>query len=120
MELEFRHRDYIAEEKAYSLPRLPAETHPLSTSSQTPHQVDLAHKEKEENDFFDPLRKIDEKKEVSFEDFQDEEITGGPSNESSVQSSAKASVQSSSKEWTSFKKILMQRFPASKNISLSS
>lgn len=80
----------------------------------------MAHKEKEENDFFDPLRKIDEKKEVSFEDFQDEEITGGPSNESSVQSSAKASVQSSSKEWTSFKKILMQRFPASKNISLSS
>ena len=75
-------------------------------------KVDLVHKEKEENDFFDPLSKINEKKEVSFEDFQDEEITGGPSNE--------ASVQSSSKEWTSFKKILMQRFSASKNIPLSS
>ncbi|XP_027061539.2 uncharacterized protein [Coffea arabica] len=112
MELEFRHRDYITEEKAYSLPRLPAGTHPLSTSPETLHQVDLVHKEKEENDFFDPLSKINEKKEVSFEDFQDEEITGGPSNE--------ASVQSSSKEWTSFKKILMQRFSASKNIPLSS
>ncbi|KAL3503536.1 hypothetical protein ACH5RR_037985 [Cinchona calisaya] len=113
MEFEFRHRDYTAEEKAYSLPRLPAESHPLSKSS---HQVDLGHKEKDETDILDPLREVNEKKEATLEVFQDEEInlTGaqGPSSEDPL--------ELHSKEWTSFKKILMQRFPVSKRISLSS
>lgn len=57
---------------------------------------------------------VDEKKDVTFEDFEDEEIklTGGPNNEDAA--------QYRSKEWDSFKKILMQRFPVSKDVYLSS
>lgn len=65
------------------------------------------------NDFFDPLRNSDDNGAVSGDALQDFE------NSSSAGLSSAASVQSSAKEWTSFKRILMQKFPVSKMISIS-
>ncbi|CAK9165506.1 unnamed protein product [Ilex paraguariensis] len=113
MEVYFRPRDYRAEEEAYSLPRARADTHPLSLSapSLSHNQVDVVD---HENDFFDPLRASDAKEAVAVEDFQD----GGDGFTPGLP--RQAEVQLPAKEWTSFKKILMQRFPVSKTVSVSS
>lgn len=75
-------------------------------------QADLADKEK--GYIIDPLRGTGVTTEVSVEAIQDTER-----NPIAVPS-IEAPVKYSSKEWTSFKKLLMQRFPASKMISISS
>ncbi|KAI5674779.1 hypothetical protein M9H77_15143 [Catharanthus roseus] len=112
MELEFRCRDYRTEDEFHSLPRVPAELHPLTTSSSSLPQVDLVFKE--ESEIIDPLRAIGGEKEVSIEAFQDKEIN------LTAASFVEAAAQDSSKEWISFKKFLMQRFPVPKMISVSS
>lgn len=61
------------------------------------------------NDFFDPLRTSDNNATVSKDDFQDHENT-----------SSETSTQPPTKEWMSFKRFLMQRFPVSKMVSISS
>lgn len=111
MELEFRCKDYKAQEMDF-LPRSPAETHPLFVRSASPHQADLADKEK--GYIIDPLRGTGGIMEVPMEPIQDTDSY------SIAVPSVEASVKYSSKEWTSFKKFLMQRFPASKMISVSS
>lgn len=65
-------------------------------------------------DFFDPLRSLDDNGAVSGEALQEVEISSSPG------LSSEASVQNSAKEWTSFSRILMQKFPVSKMISVSS
>ncbi|XP_019058397.1 PREDICTED: UPF0505 protein [Tarenaya hassleriana] len=104
MALKFRYRDYRAESESHTLPRSRTEKHPLSSSSASQQQAKTAggcdiH-------FFDPLRGPDVGA-VTVEDVQDTSI-------SSVTPS-----QDLIKEWTSFKRILMQRFPVSRVISLS-
>lgn len=69
---------------------------------------------KEESEIIDPLRAIGGEKEVSIESFQDKEIN------LTAASFVEAAAQDSSKEWISFKKFLMQRFPVPKMISVSS
>ncbi|CAL5390425.1 unnamed protein product [Camellia sinensis] len=106
--MEFRPRNYTAEEATYSLPRSHADTHPLSTPSPSHHQVDVVDHEKD--DFYDPLRGSDANGKFSIDNLQDEE------NSSAV---SKADVGLPEKEWMSFKKLLMQRFSGPKMVSIS-
>lgn len=66
----------------------------------------------ENSDFFDPLRTPDVKAVVPVEDTKD----GGISSMHSSEPSSQVAVR----EWTSFKRILMQKFPVSKMVSVSS
>ncbi|XP_050246843.1 uncharacterized protein LOC126694549 isoform X1 [Quercus robur] len=106
--MEFRPRNYTAERQSHALPRLRAQNHPLSApSSPLLSQVDVL--DHGNNDFFDPLRRSDNNATVSKDDFQDHENT-----------SSETSTQLPTKEWMSFKRFLMQRFPVSKMVSISS
>ncbi|KAL3636973.1 hypothetical protein CASFOL_019272 [Castilleja foliolosa] len=108
MGLEFRRRDYRAEEQAHSLSRTRAHTHPLSAPSPSPLQVEGP--DCGANAFFDPLRASDGEIQVvaGNEDSNSEQIG---LDESSAQLRA-------TKEWNYFKKILMQRFPVSKTSTI--
>ncbi|KAL7130929.1 hypothetical protein ABFS83_13G165300 [Erythranthe nasuta] len=112
MGLEFRRRDYRAEEQAHLLRRTHADNHPLSSPSFSPLQVEESNCRKD--DFSDPLRATDGTTEISADDIQNEHINSEPTvpRDSSAQLRAR-------KEWTPFKKILMQRFPVSKSSSVS-
>ncbi|GFP79107.1 upf0505 protein [Phtheirospermum japonicum] len=109
MGLEFRRRDYRAEEQAHSLSRVRAHTHPLSAPSPSPLQVEGL--DCGTDAFFDPLRATDGAIEVVVgnEDSNSEPIV---LDESSAQLRA-------TREWNFFKKILMQRFPVSKTNPIS-
>ncbi|XP_022867447.1 UPF0505 protein isoform X2 [Olea europaea var. sylvestris] len=115
MGLEFRRRDYRAEEQSHSLPRVPAESHPLSAPapnpSPSPRQVNLLDDGKD--DFFDPLRSLNGTMEFSANILQHEDIKSDKTVPKEIY------AQSQQKEWNSFTKILMQRFPVSKTISIS-
>lgn len=63
----------------------------------------------EHNEFFDPLRGLVDNATDSREDVQELEST-----------SSEASSQLPTKEWMSFKRFLMQKFPVSKMVSISS
>lgn len=106
--MEFRPRNYTSEEESHSLPRAPADTHPLSPPSPSHLQVDVVDHGK--NEFYDPLRGSDANVMVSLDDLQDE-----------YKSSAvnEADFELPTKGWTSFKKFLMQRFSGSKMVSIS-
>ncbi|XAR67433.1 hypothetical protein NMG60_11002197 [Bertholletia excelsa] len=106
--MEFRLRDYTAEEETYSLPRVVVDTHPLSAPSPSHPQVDVLDHKK--NDFDDPLRGSDANLTVSINILQGQEDSYAAN---------KADVQLPAKEWTSFKTFLMQRFSGSKMISVS-
>lgn len=112
MELKFRHRDYKAEEQVHSLSRVAAETHPLSPQSPSSDQVDGTGYGRDE--FFDPLRENHGKPEDSMKGLgrTSTEIAGEPYRD--------VSIHFLGKEWTSYKKVLMQKFPVSKMISISS
>ncbi|XVE50697.1 hypothetical protein DITRI_Ditri01bG0184100 [Diplodiscus trichospermus] len=111
--MEFRPRNYVVKEQSHALPRLLADFHPLSSRSpQTPlRQVDDNVENRSKEEFFDPLRAPDSNASVEIVDGQDFE-SGSKGNDDFFQ------VQM--KEWTSFKRFLMQRFPVSKMISISS
>ncbi|CAM8972452.1 unnamed protein product [Rhodiola kirilowii] len=102
--MEFRTRNYSAEREAASLPRHPANNHPLSTSSSPFHQVDV--KDIRPDDFTDPLREND----------------ACPDNTYNVSKDLLATKSFSAypgKEWESFKKLLMQKFPDPKMVPIS-
>ncbi|KAL9441648.1 hypothetical protein AB3S75_020195 [Citrus x aurantiifolia] len=109
--MEFRPRNYIAEEESHALPRSRADDHPLfapSTSSND-HKVDVM--DHESHDFFDPLRSPAANAVASNKDVED--------GESSSTVSSEAAAEVSVKEWTTFKRFLMQKFPVSKMVSVS-
>ncbi|XP_059277296.1 uncharacterized protein LOC132031375 [Lycium ferocissimum] len=110
MELKFRNRDYKAEQEVHSLRRVAAETtHPLSLQSPLcAHQVDVTDYGRDE--FFDPLRGNRGEPEDSDIGSTATEITAEPYRD----------IKFVGKEWTSYKKVLMQKFPVSKMISVSS
>ncbi|KAL0443353.1 UNVERIFIED_CONTAM: VPS35 endosomal protein sorting factor-like [Sesamum latifolium] len=115
MGVEFRRRDYGAEERACSLPRRRADTHPLSAHSPSALQVKESGCRKD--DFVDPLRATDGIIEESSNNILHEDIASeatAPSDISHI--TAQLRVR---KEWSSFKKILMQRFPVSKTTPVS-
>ncbi|GAY46473.1 hypothetical protein CUMW_097350 [Citrus unshiu] len=109
--MEFRPRNYIAEEESHALPRSRADDHPLfapSTSSNH-HKVDVV--DHESHDFFDPLRSPAANAVALNKDVED--------GESSSTVSSEAAAEVSVKEWTTFKRFLMQKFPVSKMVSVS-
>ncbi|CAI0379368.1 unnamed protein product [Linum tenue] len=109
--MEFRPRNYIAEEETHSLTRSAADHHPLSAvppSSSAPPPPENKLSNSEDANFFDPLRG---------------ERRGGDSisiDEAPDRRSAAPYPQAPSKEWSSFKRLLMQKFPVSKMIAVSS
>ncbi|CAI9277890.1 unnamed protein product [Lactuca saligna] len=106
--MEFKTHDYRAEEKVYSLTRISVSSHPLwsSPSSSLSHTQDDGSTE-----FFDPLRGL------STETLEPVENTAVVEKLPATQPT---SHLSSKKEWTSFNKLLMQRFPIPKMISVCS
>ncbi|KAF5781491.1 putative vacuolar protein sorting-associated protein [Helianthus annuus] len=104
--MEFKLRDYRAEEEAYSLTRVSVSSHPLcsSSSSSSSHTQDNVSVE-----FFDPLRALSTEISEPVEDtFVAEKYPV-----------SQPASHLSAKEWASFNKLLMQRFPVPKMISVS-
>ncbi|XP_020962312.1 uncharacterized protein LOC107606552 [Arachis ipaensis] len=90
--------------ESHALPRLRADAHPLSAAPSPPlPQGDVV--ESGNSDFFDPLRGTDNEAKVESPD---------PDNLSN------AVDHHPTKEWTSFRRLLMQRFPVTKMVSMSS
>ncbi|KAK4373916.1 hypothetical protein RND71_004593 [Anisodus tanguticus] len=113
MELKFRNGDYKAEEDVHSFRRVAAETHPLSVQSPScGDQVDVTDNGRDE--FFDPLRENYGKPEDSMKDF------GSTATEITAEPYKDVAIQFPGKEWTSYNKVLMQKFPVSKMDSVSS
>ncbi|KAK9089725.1 hypothetical protein Scep_028807 [Stephania cephalantha] len=111
--MEFRARDYIAEEASSSLHRAPTDDHPLLLVRPSSNQVDVV--ELKRNDFDDPLRRQTANEKNLVADVQD------------AAHISKRGLFSyyydphiSQKDWGSFKTSLMQKFPASKMVSVSS
>ncbi|WCJ32961.1 VPS35 endosomal protein-sorting factor-like [Euphorbia peplus] len=112
-----RPRNYSAEQEARAIRRSRADHHPLSSQSLSPSPLNqdvVVVANRQDNDFFDPLRGGDNDAVVLNEDALEFE------NAATVSLSAEATSRIPSKEWTSFKRFLMQKFPVSKMISLSS
>ncbi|KAK4439774.1 VPS35 endosomal protein sorting factor-like [Sesamum alatum] len=112
MGVEFRRRDYGAEERACSLPRRRADTHPLSAHS--PSALKVKESDCRKDDFVDPLRATDGIMEEAADNMLHEDIDSEATTPSDI--SAQLRIR---KEWSSFKKILMQRFPVSKTTPVS-
>ncbi|XP_058751934.1 uncharacterized protein LOC131625036 isoform X1 [Vicia villosa] len=103
--MEFRPRDYKTENESHALPRARADAHPLSSPLPPLTQVNDAVV-CGNADFYDPLR-------------------GGIDNDAKSTPPDPDNLSETSgdqpiKEWTSFRRLLMQRFPVSKMVSLSS
>ncbi|XVF03816.1 hypothetical protein REPUB_Repub05bG0025600 [Reevesia pubescens] len=112
--MEFRPRNYVVQEQSHALPRSRTNFHPLSSSPSPPtllRQVDDDAEYRNKEEFFDPLRAPDSNSTVEIIHEQDFESSSNQNDDS---------VQVQTKEWTSFKRFLMQRFPVSKMISISS
>ncbi|XP_047163089.1 VPS35 endosomal protein-sorting factor-like [Vigna umbellata] len=103
--MEFRPRNYSAELESHALPRVTAAAHPLSASPPSPPLAQVDFVDRGNSDFFDPLRGTDNDANAAAPDHDN-------LNESS-------DLQPT-KEWTSFRRLLMQRFPVSKMVSVSS
>lgn len=106
-EMEFKARDYRAEDKVYSLTRVSVSSHPLCSSPPSSLSPTQDHGSIE---FFDPLRGQSTETLEPVEDIAVAEKLPASQPISHL----------SSKEWTSFNKLLMQRFPVPKMISVSS
>lgn len=104
--MEFRRRDYSAEEQGHVLRRSRTDHHPLLPPSPSFHNQVVVEKNGN-NDFFDPLRGLNAVDSTSAE-------------EKAANTTTNNNSQVSSKEWTSFKRFLMQKFPVSKMISIAS
>ncbi|KAK6149319.1 hypothetical protein DH2020_016844 [Rehmannia glutinosa] len=112
MGLEFRRRDYRAEEQTHSLPRTHADTHPLSVPSPSPLQLEGSECGKDA--FFDPLRATDGTMEAVGNDVQHEDSKSEQTVIDDITTQLRVR-----KEWNSYKKILVQRFPVSRTTPIS-
>ncbi|PWA64095.1 hypothetical protein CTI12_AA346860 [Artemisia annua] len=102
--MEFKARDYRNEDELYLLKRLSVTSHPLSSIASPDNQEDHGNIE-----FFDPLRGISTE---VVEPVEDITVAEKPA-------TSQATAHFSAKEWASFNKLLMQRFPVPKLISVS-
>ncbi|XP_073223706.1 uncharacterized protein [Cicer arietinum] len=103
--MEFRPRNYTTDNASHALPRVRADAHPLSAPPPPLAQLNVAV-DSGNADFFDPLR-------------------GGADNDAKAtplhhRNLSEAAGDQPMKEWTSFRRLLMQKFPVSKMVSLSS
>ncbi|XP_022940977.1 UPF0505 protein C16orf62 homolog [Cucurbita moschata] len=108
--MEFRPRDYSAEAKLFLLHRDRAETDPLSVPSS--QQANIADDQIVKYD--DPLRASDDDATVSgvyLEDKENSSATGVPS---------ESVFPPAERDWSSFTRFMMQRFAASKLVSVTS
>ncbi|XP_076916852.1 uncharacterized protein LOC143576701 isoform X2 [Bidens hawaiensis] len=102
--MEFKPRDYRAAEEAYSLTRVSVSSHPLcppSVSSNTQDNVSV--------EFFDPLRGLSTEIPETVADTVVAE----------KHPASQTTSHLSTKEWSSFNKLLMQRFHVPKMITVS-
>ncbi|XP_062077630.1 uncharacterized protein LOC133782367 isoform X4 [Humulus lupulus] len=111
--MEFRPRNYSADRITYALRRTRADIHPLLAPS-SPSQLQIVALDSGSNSFYDPLRALDDNGAVSVDVLQESDTS------STVKLTNEASMQNPDKEWSSFKRFLMQRFPVSKMVSVSS
>ncbi|CAJ1971427.1 unnamed protein product [Sphenostylis stenocarpa] len=102
--MEFRRRNYSAELEFHALPRVHAASHPLSASPPPPPLAQVDVVDRGNNDFFDPLRG------------NDNDANAAPPDHDNLN---EAADHQPTKEWTSFRRLLMQRFPVSKMVSVS-
>ncbi|XP_028800318.1 VPS35 endosomal protein sorting factor-like [Neltuma alba] len=101
--MEFRPRTYGAYHSSHVLPRFPTDSHPFAAPSISDIQVDAV--DLGNHEFLDPLRRLDgDAKAIPF----DHEMP------------SEAAIHPPMKEWSSFRRLLQQRFPVSKMVSLSS
>ncbi|XP_039171623.1 VPS35 endosomal protein sorting factor-like isoform X4 [Eucalyptus grandis] len=107
--MEFRPRNYKREKESRALPRARADDHPLCTPATSRPQ---AVRDNRIEDFFDPLRGPNTDVEGAPRNLPDKERTSGGF--SAERNDPHAG------DWHSFKRLLMQRFPISKMISISS
>ncbi|KAK4753037.1 hypothetical protein SAY87_021835 [Trapa incisa] len=105
--MEFQPRDYKALIEAHALHRTRADDHPLSAPTVSHHQVDTVEDIKEE--FFDPLREPNSKVSSLLDNEEDIHLTF----------TEPTGQECTKREWTSFKRFLMQRFPVPKMVSIS-
>nr|XP_043622248.1 VPS35 endosomal protein sorting factor-like isoform X2 [Erigeron canadensis] len=108
--MEFKARDYKAKEEAYSLSvtRVSVSSHPLSSLSSS---LSSSCSQDDVNiEFFDPLRGVSMEITEPVEDMAAAEKSPA----------SQAASHLPAKEWTSFTKLLMQRFPVPKMIPVSS
>ncbi|KAM6553777.1 hypothetical protein CsatB_014539 [Cannabis sativa] len=111
--MEFRPRNYSADRITHALHRTRTDIHPLlAPSSQS--QLQIVAVDNGSNNFYDPLRALDDNGAVSVDVLQESDTN------STVKLTNEASMQNPDKEWISFKRFLMQRFPVSKMVSVSS
>ncbi|KAJ7963774.1 UPF0505 protein C16orf62-like [Quillaja saponaria] len=110
--MEFRPRNYRAEQESHELSRVATDSHPLCYPSLSHTEVHVV--DDRNNDFFDPLRGTASNAEVSGKNLQDVDDIPVP------ELSSEAGNQLPNKESTPFRRLLMQRFPVSKMISISS
>ncbi|TKY57323.1 UPF0505 protein C16orf6 [Spatholobus suberectus] len=103
--MEFRPRDFSAEHESHALPRLRADAHPLSAPPPPPPLAQVDVVDGGNTDFFDPLRGTDN------------DANAAPPDHANLN---EAVDHQPTKEWTSFRRLLMQRFPVSKMVSVSS
>ncbi|RDX62575.1 hypothetical protein CR513_59080, partial [Mucuna pruriens] len=102
---EFRPRNYSAEYESHTLPRERASAHPLSAPPPPPPLAQVDVVDCGNTGFFDPLRGTDNDANAAAPDRDNlnEAVDHQPT-----------------REWTSFRRLLMQRFPVSKMVSVSS
>ncbi|KMS96244.1 hypothetical protein BVRB_000520 isoform C [Beta vulgaris subsp. vulgaris] len=112
MIVKFRARDYTAEAKAHFLPRIPTDLHPFSSTSSLSTKVDGV--DEEENGPLDPLRAPSGRIVVPSKDNK------GSLDAFKSDISDSNSVELLRREWTTFKRFLVQKFPPSRTVAISS
>ncbi|KAI3675626.1 hypothetical protein L1987_85217 [Smallanthus sonchifolius] len=105
--MEFKARDYRAEEEFHSLTRVSVSSHPLCSSSSS--SSSFTQEDHVSVEFFDPLRGLSTE---TLEPVEDVVVA-------EKHPASQPTSHLSTKEWTSFIKLLMQRFPVPKMISVS-
>ncbi|KAG4964361.1 hypothetical protein JHK85_039336 [Glycine max] len=103
--MEFRHRNYSAELESHALPRLRAGAHPLSAPPPPPPLSQVDAIDCGNTDFYDPLRGTNN------------DANAAPPDHDNLN---EAADHMPTKEWTSFRRLLTQRFPVSKMVSVAS
>ncbi|KAL2582626.1 hypothetical protein AAZV13_14G020000 [Glycine max] len=103
--MEFRHRNYSAELESHALPRLRAGAHPLSAPPPPPPLSQVDAIDCGNTDFYDPLRGTNN------------DANAAPPDHDNLN---EAADHQPTKEWTSFRRLLTQRFPVSKMVSVAS
>ncbi|CAO2835907.1 unnamed protein product [Amaranthus hypochondriacus] len=112
MIVKFRARDYATEAKDHSLPRIPADVHPLSSTCS--FSLSVVYVNEDKNEKLDPLRVPCSSTIVPFKDLED------ASNGSNSDVSGSLTVERLTKDWNIFKRFLVQKFPPSKVVAISS